>query len=248
MKTAQGETGQRSVGPFSKLIFAVLLCVAAPARAQDYTTYTANELVELADTLAEQKRFSEAVDVFAEMVDRYELAQLVTGADGQSWARDLRIIYRNLERDEAAIALGRRMIAACRTEVGADTACEDTWRGFLAHDLDTAQYHEEAYRAFREWQDYTETTFGEASTQARQARWDFSFFLQRRGWHADAIALRERSLSIEEQAYGTMAAETVEHAGRLTQIWDVEIIGDDDRRLALFRCTQVILWPREARK
>lgn len=44
------------------------------------------------------------------------------------------------------------------------------------------------------------------------------------------------------------AFATAEHAGRLTQVWDVEIVGEDDRRLALFRCTQVILWPRGEKK
>ena len=219
MRRVQGEAGRLSVGAFGRLIVAVLLCVAAPARAQDYTTYTAEELVELADNLAEQKRFSEAVDVFAEMVERYELAKLVTGADGQSWARDLRIIYGNLERDEAAIALDRRMITACGTEEGAVSECENTWRGFLAKDLETAQSYDDAYGAFREWQDHAEATYGVASTQARQARWDFSFFLQRRGWHEEAIALRERSLAIEEQAYGTMNADTVEHADRLYEFY-----------------------------
>lgn len=37
---------------------------------------------------------------------------------------------------------------------------------------------------------------------------------------------------------------SVAHAGRTTQVWDVEVSGEDGRRLALFRCTQLILWPR----
>ena len=35
------------------------------------------------------------------------------------------------------------------------------------------------------------------------------------------------------------------HAGRATQVWDVEVFGDGDRRLALFRCTQMVLWPKQ---
>jgi 1,4-dihydroxy-2-naphthoyl-CoA hydrolase len=37
---------------------------------------------------------------------------------------------------------------------------------------------------------------------------------------------------------------TAVHAGRHTQVWDAEVFGDGDRRLALFRCTQMVLWPR----
>lgn len=36
------------------------------------------------------------------------------------------------------------------------------------------------------------------------------------------------------------------HAGRSTQIWDAEVSGEDGRRLALFRCTQMVLWPKTA--
>ena len=34
------------------------------------------------------------------------------------------------------------------------------------------------------------------------------------------------------------------HTGRSTQVWDAEVFGEGDRRLALFRCTQMVLWPR----
>ncbi|MBI1206636.1 MAG: hotdog fold thioesterase [Azospirillum sp.] len=34
------------------------------------------------------------------------------------------------------------------------------------------------------------------------------------------------------------------HLGRTTQLWDAEVLAQDSgRRLALFRCTQMILWP-----
>ena len=36
------------------------------------------------------------------------------------------------------------------------------------------------------------------------------------------------------------------HLGRSTQVWDAEVSGGDGRRLALFRCTQMILWPKAA--
>jgi len=42
---------------------------------------------------------------------------------------------------------------------------------------------------------------------------------------------------------------TMMHGGRTTQVWDAEVHavaadGTDGRRLALFRCTQVVLYPR----
>jgi len=34
------------------------------------------------------------------------------------------------------------------------------------------------------------------------------------------------------------------HTGRSTQVWDARVTGEGDRAIALFRCTQLILWPR----
>lgn len=35
------------------------------------------------------------------------------------------------------------------------------------------------------------------------------------------------------------------HAGRTTQVWDAEVTHNQtDKRIALFRCTQAVLWPR----
>jgi 1,4-dihydroxy-2-naphthoyl-CoA hydrolase len=34
------------------------------------------------------------------------------------------------------------------------------------------------------------------------------------------------------------------HSGRTTQVWDAEVSSGDGRRLALFRCTQMVLWPK----
>jgi uncharacterized protein (TIGR00369 family) len=35
------------------------------------------------------------------------------------------------------------------------------------------------------------------------------------------------------------------HLGRMTQLWDAEVFDErDDRRIALFRCTQMVLWPQ----
>lgn len=34
------------------------------------------------------------------------------------------------------------------------------------------------------------------------------------------------------------------HGGRTTQVWDAVVSGDDGKTIALFRCTQMILYPR----
>lgn len=36
------------------------------------------------------------------------------------------------------------------------------------------------------------------------------------------------------------------HAGRSTQVWDATVTDEDGRTVSLFRCTQMILWPRIA--
>jgi uncharacterized protein (TIGR00369 family) len=42
---------------------------------------------------------------------------------------------------------------------------------------------------------------------------------------------------------GTMRTECrAEHLGRTTQIWSATVFGPNDRKLALFRCTQLVLW------
>ena len=47
------------------------------------------------------------------------------------------------------------------------------------------------------------------------------------------------------QTEGELRCEaTVVHGGRTTQVWDAEVTGEGGRRLALFRCTQMILWPK----
>jgi 1,4-dihydroxy-2-naphthoyl-CoA hydrolase len=44
---------------------------------------------------------------------------------------------------------------------------------------------------------------------------------------------------------GTLEAEaTLVHGGRTTQVWDA-VVRADGRTLALFRCTQLVLYPRD---
>jgi 1,4-dihydroxy-2-naphthoyl-CoA hydrolase len=35
------------------------------------------------------------------------------------------------------------------------------------------------------------------------------------------------------------------HRGRTTQVWDATVTTPDGKTIALFRCTQMILWPRK---
>jgi uncharacterized protein (TIGR00369 family) len=37
---------------------------------------------------------------------------------------------------------------------------------------------------------------------------------------------------------------TPAHLGRTTQVWDAEVSDENGRKIALFRCTQMILYPR----
>lgn len=34
------------------------------------------------------------------------------------------------------------------------------------------------------------------------------------------------------------------HSGRSTQLWDATVTDDQDRTVAVFRCTQLVLWPQ----
>ncbi len=43
---------------------------------------------------------------------------------------------------------------------------------------------------------------------------------------------------------GVRTVATNVHAGRSTQVWDAVVTSDAGRTLALFRCTQSVLWPR----
>ncbi|MDN5744348.1 MAG: PaaI family thioesterase [Nocardioidaceae bacterium] len=42
---------------------------------------------------------------------------------------------------------------------------------------------------------------------------------------------------------GIRVVADVVHGGRRTQVWDATVVSEDGRKIALFRCTQLILWP-----
>jgi 1,4-dihydroxy-2-naphthoyl-CoA hydrolase len=44
---------------------------------------------------------------------------------------------------------------------------------------------------------------------------------------------------------GTLTCEaTLMHGGRTTQVWDARVLNPDGQVMALFRCTQMVLYPR----
>ena len=48
--------------------------------------------------------------------------------------------------------------------------------------------------------------------------------------------------TVREGRIGTVATNV--HAGRTTQVWDAVVRSGAGKTLALFRCTQSVLWPR----
>ncbi|MDL2344951.1 PaaI family thioesterase [Deinococcus sp. MIMF12] len=57
------------------------------------------------------------------------------------------------------------------------------------------------------------------------------------------IELKSNHLSTARDGVITCEARAV-HAGRTTQVWDAEVRGPQGRVMALFRCTQAVLYPK----
>ncbi|MBI0445919.1 PaaI family thioesterase [Deinococcus sp. DB0503] len=57
------------------------------------------------------------------------------------------------------------------------------------------------------------------------------------------IELKSNHLATAREGTVTCEARAV-HAGRTTQVWDAEVRGPDGKVLALFRCTQAVLYPK----
>lgn len=62
------------------------------------------------------------------------------------------------------------------------------------------------------------------------------------------------TIELKSNFLGTTTSGTVEaharavHLGRNTQVWDATVTDlANDRTIALFRCTQMVLWPKPAR-
>jgi len=57
------------------------------------------------------------------------------------------------------------------------------------------------------------------------------------------IELKSNHLgTVREGALDCVA--TAVHLGRTTQVWDATVSGENGKTIALFRCTQMILWPK----
>ena len=57
------------------------------------------------------------------------------------------------------------------------------------------------------------------------------------------IELKSNFLGTQREGVLLCEAKAV-HTGRNTQVWDAEVAGEDGHPIAIFRCTQMILWPR----
>ena len=57
------------------------------------------------------------------------------------------------------------------------------------------------------------------------------------------IELKTNFLGTAKSGRLTCSARMV-HGGRTTQVWDAEVADGAGKRLALFRCTQLVLYPR----
>ena len=57
------------------------------------------------------------------------------------------------------------------------------------------------------------------------------------------IELKSNHLSTAREGVVTCEARAV-HAGRTTQVWDAEVRDEAGKLMALFRCTQAVLYPR----
>ena len=69
--------------------------------------------------------------------------------------------------------------------------------------------------------------------------------------HLPAGAASFTTIEMKSNFFGTqtegvlLCEATAVHTGRNTQVWDAEVTGGGSgKRLALFRCTQMILWPK----
>lgn len=59
------------------------------------------------------------------------------------------------------------------------------------------------------------------------------------------IELKSNHLGTARDGTVTCEARNV-HAGRTTQVWDAEVRAGDGKLMALFRCTQAVLYPKPA--
>lgn len=69
--------------------------------------------------------------------------------------------------------------------------------------------------------------------------------------HRPEGALTFTTIELKSNFLGTATKGTIyceatpQHMGRNTHVWDAVVWDDDGKKIALFRCTQMILWPKE---
>lgn len=59
------------------------------------------------------------------------------------------------------------------------------------------------------------------------------------------IELKSNHLGTVKEGGSVACVATAQHLGRNTQVWDAVVTDENSgRKIALFRCTQMILWPK----
>lgn len=59
------------------------------------------------------------------------------------------------------------------------------------------------------------------------------------------IELKSNFLGTAREGEVVATRATLHHAGRTTQVWDAEVVNESTgKTMALFRCTQMVLWPK----
>jgi uncharacterized protein (TIGR00369 family) len=59
------------------------------------------------------------------------------------------------------------------------------------------------------------------------------------------IELKTNFLGTAKEGEVVACTARLAHGGRMTQVWDAEAVNETTgRTIALFRCTQMVLWPR----
>jgi 1,4-dihydroxy-2-naphthoyl-CoA hydrolase len=70
--------------------------------------------------------------------------------------------------------------------------------------------------------------------------------------HLPAGAQGFTTIELKSNHLGTALDGVIEchatpvHLGRTTQVWDATVTGPNGKTIALFRCTQMVLWPNKA--
>ena len=59
------------------------------------------------------------------------------------------------------------------------------------------------------------------------------------------IELKTNFLGTAQEGEAVACAARLVHGGRMTQVWDAEVVNETTgKTMAVFRCTQMVLWPR----